>query len=138
MQWCSAQSPILAGHCMQVIDKHGRIDVLVNNAAEQHCIPDVTDTDPAVLERTFQINVFSMFYLCKYAVPHMPRGSAIVNSTSVVAYYGSGSLLEYSATKGAIVAFTRALANQLATKGIRVNAVAPGPVRWFLPVEDLV
>lgn len=89
----------------------------------------MTDTSPEILESTFKTNIFPMFYLAKHAVPHMQRGSSIINSTSVTAYQGSPSLLEYSATKGAIVSFTRSLAKQLAPKGIRVNGVAPGEVQ---------
>lgn len=112
----------------QVVSKYGKVDILVNNAAEQHVVPSVTEVDAAQLEHTFKVNVFPMFYLAKHVVPHMPRGASIINSASVVAYQGSASLLEYSSTKGAIVAFTRSLAQQLAPKGIRVNAVAPGPI----------
>ncbi|GAB4818686.1 hypothetical protein N2152v2_005732 [Parachlorella kessleri] len=118
--------------CKKIVDemvsKYGKIDILVNNAAIQHIVPSVTETTPEILESTFKTNIFPMFYLAKYAVPHMPRGSSIINSTSVTAYQGSPSLLEYSSTKGAIVAFTRSLSKQLAPKGIRVNAVAPGPI----------
>ncbi|KAL4529312.1 hypothetical protein Ndes2526A_g04106 [Nannochloris sp. 'desiccata'] len=112
----------------QVVGAWNKVDILVNNAAVQHVIPSIVDCDPEVLEKTFKVNIFPMFYLAKHAVPHMVRGSTIINTTSVVAYQGSPSLLEYSSTKGAIVAFTRSLAKQLAPKGIRVNAVAPGPI----------
>lgn len=106
----------------------GRLDVLVNNAAEQHPQDSIEDIDAAQLRSTFETNIFAMFYLVKAALPHLGEGSAIINSTSVTAYRGSPQLLDYSATKGAIVAFTRSLAKALVSKGIRVNAVAPGPV----------
>ena len=112
----------------KVIDKWGRLDVLVNNAGEQHPDKDVTDITVEQLQRTFQTNIFSMFYLVQAARPHLKRGAAIINCTSVVMYKGSGGLLDYSATKGAITAFTRSLALNLADKNIRVNAVAPGPI----------
>ncbi|KAL4854252.1 putative oxidoreductase YhdF [Chlorella vulgaris] len=115
----------------KVVEKYGRVDVLVNNAAVQYVVPSITETGPEIVEDTFRTNVFPMIYLSKYCVPHMRRGSSIINSTSVTAYNGSPSLLEYSCTKGAIVSFTRSLALQLADKGIRVNAVASGP-----PVES--
>lgn len=111
-----------------VVTAWGKVDILVNNAAEQHVVPSITDCDPATLEHTFRVNLFPMFYLAKHAVPHMVRGSSIINTTSVVAYAGSPSLIEYSSTKSAIVGFTRSLAKQLAPKDIRVNGVAPGPV----------
>jgi NAD(P)-dependent dehydrogenase (short-subunit alcohol dehydrogenase family) len=110
------------------VEKFGRIDILVNNAAEQHVEEDFEKLDSAKMERTFRTNVFAMFYLTKAAVPHMREGSAIVNSTSVTAYRGSARLIDYAATKGAIVSFTRSLSSALVEKGIRVNAVAPGPV----------
>jgi NAD(P)-dependent dehydrogenase (short-subunit alcohol dehydrogenase family) len=106
----------------------GRLDVLVNNAAEQHQTDSISEVSAEQLERTFRTNIFSMFYLTKAALPHLREGSAIVNSTSVTAYKGSPGLLDYSATKGAIVTFTRSLSQQLVDKGIRVNAVAPGPI----------
>ncbi|KDD76816.1 hypothetical protein H632_c96p1 [Helicosporidium sp. ATCC 50920] len=112
----------------RTVDRYGSIDVLINNASEQHTTQKVEDLDSSVLESTFAVNVFAMLYLAKHAVPHMKRGAAIVNSASVVAYAGGGSLLEYTSSKGAIVSLTRALSQQLAPRGIRVNAVAPGPI----------
>jgi len=106
----------------------GRIDVLVNNAAEQHPQRGIEEISDEQLERTFRTNIFSMFYTTRSALPHMQRGAHIINTTSVTAYRGSAHLLDYSATKGAIVAFTRSLAQQLIKRGIQVNAVAPGPV----------
>src|SRR4051812_38688533 len=106
----------------------GRLDILVNNAAEQHVQQSVTDISEAQLERTFRTNIFAQFYLTKAAIPFLKRGSAIINTTSVVAYAGNPQLIDYAATKGAIVAFTRSLALSLAKQGIRVNAVAPGPI----------
>ena len=112
----------------QVIDKFGRLDILVNNAAEQHPQESIEDISAEQLERTFRTNIFSMFFLTKAALPHLKEGSAIINTTSVTAYQGSPELLDYSSTKGAIVAFTRSLSKSLVEKGIRVNGVAPGPI----------
>ncbi|HEY2386555.1 MAG TPA: SDR family oxidoreductase [Candidatus Binatia bacterium] len=106
----------------------GRLDVLVNNAGEQHPQDSIEDIAPEQLERTFRTNIFAMFYLAAAALPHLRKGSAVINTTSVTAYRGSPTLLDYAATKGAIVAFTRSLAANLAKREIRVNAVAPGPV----------
>lgn len=115
----------LVGHA---IDKLGRLDILVNNAAEQHPQKKIEDISAEQLTRTFRSNIFSMFYLVKAAMRHLKDGSTIINTSSVTAYKGNPTLLDYSATKGAITAFTRSLALNLANKGIRVNAVAPGPV----------
>jgi NAD(P)-dependent dehydrogenase (short-subunit alcohol dehydrogenase family) len=112
----------------QVMDRFGRIDVLVNNAAEQHPQKDVAEVTPEQIERTFRTNIFGYFFVTQAALPHLKPGSAIVNTTSVTAYRGSPDLLDYSATKGAIVAFTRSLAKKLVGRGIRVNGVAPGPI----------
>lgn len=112
----------------EVIRKFGRLDILVNNAAEQHPQDDLLDITPEQLERTFRTNVFGMFYLSQAALPHLTAGACIINTTSVTAYRGSGGLLDYSATKGAQVSFTRSLSANLAARGIRVNAVAPGPI----------
>jgi NAD(P)-dependent dehydrogenase (short-subunit alcohol dehydrogenase family) len=118
--------------CNEAVDKaverFGRIDILVNNAAEQHEADDPLDISAAQLQQTFQTNIFAMFYLVKAALPHLKKGSSIINTTSVTAYKGKAELLDYSATKGAIVAFTRSLSQALVEKGIRVNAVAPGPI----------
>ncbi len=112
----------------RTVDAFGRLDVLVNNAGEQHEYDSILDISKEQLERTFKTNIFSMFYMVKAALPHLKAGSAIVNSTSVTAYQGHPGLLDYAATKGAIVAFTRSLSTHLAKDEIRVNAVAPGPV----------
>jgi NAD(P)-dependent dehydrogenase (short-subunit alcohol dehydrogenase family) len=106
----------------------GRLDVLVNNAAEQHPQDSLEQITADQLERTFRTNIFSYFYMGKAALPHLKEGSAIINTTSVTAYKGNPQLLDYSSTKGAIVAFTRSLSQALAGKQIRVNAVAPGPI----------
>jgi NAD(P)-dependent dehydrogenase (short-subunit alcohol dehydrogenase family) len=112
----------------QVVDRLGRLDILVNNAGEQHPDKDITDISDEQLRRTFQTNIFSMFYLTQAARPHLKQGAAIINCTSVTMYKGSKDLLDYSATKGAITAFTRSLSQNLVEDGIRVNAVAPGPI----------
>jgi NAD(P)-dependent dehydrogenase (short-subunit alcohol dehydrogenase family) len=112
----------------QTIDKYGRIDVLINNAAEQHEAKEITDIETKNLVHTFEVNIFSMFYITKAALPYMKEGSTIINTTSVTAYKGSPELLDYSSTKGAIVAFTRSLSQNLVKKNIRVNGVAPGPI----------
>ncbi|GGE05584.1 NAD(P)-dependent oxidoreductase [Tsuneonella deserti] len=112
----------------KVIDKWGRLDVLVNNAGEQHPDEDIRDITAEQLQRTFQTNIFSMFYLVQAARPHLKKGAAIVNCTSITMYKGAPILLDYSATKGAITAFTRSLSENLVKEGIRVNAVAPGPI----------
>ena len=106
----------------------GRLDVVVNNAAEQHEQQSLEDITAEQLERTFRTNIFAYFFIAKAALPHLGEGSSIVNTTSVTAYRGSGHLIDYASTKGAIVAFTRSLAQNLAERKIRVNAVAPGPI----------
>ena len=112
----------------KVIEEFGKIDVLVNNAAEQHPKEEITEITPEQLQKTFETNLFGYFYMTQAAMPYLEEGASIVNTTSVTAYRGSPSLLDYSATKGAIVAFTRSLSGNLAEKNIRVNAVAPGPI----------
>jgi len=112
----------------RTVDELGGLDILVNNAGEQHSDKDIRDITEDQLKRTFQTNVFGMFFLTQAAAPHLSEGSAIINCTSETMYAGSKHLLDYSATKGAITAFTRSLALNLVDKGIRVNAVAPGPI----------
>jgi NAD(P)-dependent dehydrogenase (short-subunit alcohol dehydrogenase family) len=109
-------------------DELGGLDVLVNHAGEQHPRDKFEDITAHQLQRTFLTNVYSMFFITQAALEHMDEGATIVNTTSVTAYEGNPTLIDYSATNGAIVSFTRALSNQLAGRGIRVNAVAPGPV----------
>ena len=112
----------------QTVGQLGQLDILVNNAGEQHYDKDIRDISEDQLKRTFQTNVFGMFFLTQAAVPHLGEGSAIINCTSETTYKGSPGLLDYSATKGAILGFTRSLAKNLVKKGIRVNGVAPGPI----------
>ena len=118
--------------CTKLVDtavsSYGKLDIVVNNAAQQYPQQSITDISDEQLEKTFRTNIFSMFYVVRAAMPHLKPGARIINTTSVTAYRGSGHLLDYSATKGAIVAFTRSLSQQLAEKGIYVNAVAPGPI----------
>ena len=112
----------------RTVKKFGSLDVLVNNAAEQHEQEDVEEIDEAQLTRTFRTNFYGYVFMTQAALPHLKEGAAIVNTASITAYRGHPMLVDYSATKGAIVTFTRSLSNQLADKGIRVNAVAPGPI----------
>ncbi|MBE9462812.1 SDR family oxidoreductase [Dyadobacter subterraneus] len=112
----------------QVVRQFGTLNILVNNAAEQHPQENIESISSAQLTNTFSTNIFSFFYFTQSALLHMKEGDSIINTTSVTAYHGSPGLLDYSATKGAIVAFTRSLSENLAEKGIRVNAVAPGPI----------
>jgi NAD(P)-dependent dehydrogenase (short-subunit alcohol dehydrogenase family) len=118
--------------CRDAIEKtvkaFDRLDIVVNNAGEQHPQDSIEDISAEQLERTFRTNIFSMFYLTKAAMKHLKPGASIVNTASVTAYRGNKQLLDYSSTKGAIVSFTRALSQSLAEKNIRVNAVAPGPI----------
>jgi len=112
----------------ETVEKLGRLDVLVNNAGEQHPDKDIRDITEEQLKRTFQTNIFGMFYITQAAEPHLKPGSAIINCTSETTYKGSPDLLDYSSTKGAILGFTRSLAKNLVEKGVRVNGVAPGPI----------
>lgn len=119
-------------HCRETVDQTvkelGGLDCLVNNAAEQHPQDDITQIDREQLERTFRTNIFAMFFLTKAAMKYLKKGATIINTASITAYEGSPKLLDYSSTKGAIVAFTRSLSQSLIEKGIRVNGVAPGPI----------
>ncbi|MBR2756999.1 MAG: SDR family oxidoreductase [Exiguobacterium sp.] len=118
--------------CQQVVEEtletFGRINILVNNAAEQHPQESLLDISDEQLEKTFRTNIFSMFYLTKAALPYLKEGASIINTTSITAYEGNDQLIDYASTKGAITAFTRSLAKNLADKKIRVNGVAPGPI----------
>ena len=119
-------------HCRQIVEraveKFGRLDILVNNAAYQDDIESIQDVTEDMLLHTYRTNIFSMFYLSKAALPHMEPGSTIINTTSIQAYQPSPNLLPYSSTKGAILTFTKGLSEEAIEKGVRVNAVAPGPV----------
>jgi NAD(P)-dependent dehydrogenase (short-subunit alcohol dehydrogenase family) len=119
-------------HCQRVIEtaveEFGKVDVLVNNAAYQMTFNSLTETPSELIEHAFKTNIIAMFYLCKAAIPHMPEGGSIINVSSIQAYQPSPPLLPYSSTKGAIVTFTKGLAQEIIAQGIRVNSVAPGPV----------
>lgn len=119
-------------HCKSIVEltlkTFGRLDCLVNNAAEQHMCDSITEITKEQLERTFRTNIFGYFFMAQAALPHLGEGSSIINTTSVTAYKGNKSLVDYSSTKGAIVSFTRSLSLQLVDKKIRVNGVAPGPI----------
>ena len=125
-------------HCKQsvkrVIQEFGKLDCLVNNAAEQHVQKSIADISEDQLSDTFRTNIHGYFFMVKAALPHLKEGATIINTTSVTAFAGSPQLLDYSSTKGAILAFTRSLSQNLIEKGIRVNGVAPGPI-WtpFIP-----
>lgn len=118
--------------CKDIVSKtmneFQKLDILVNNAAEQHPQKSLLDITSVQLEKTFRTNIFSFFYMTKMALPHLKKGASIINTASITAYHGNEQLLDYSATKGAIVSFTRSLAMSLAKQGIRVNGVAPGPI----------
>lgn len=110
------------------VNTYGSLDIIVNLAGEQHPQDSIANITDEQLERTFRTNIFGMFYVVRAALPHLKKGAAIINTASVTAYEGNAQLLDYSSTKGAIVSFTRALANSLADQGIRVNGIAPGPI----------
>ena len=112
----------------RTVDTFGRLDILINNAAEQHPVESPEEISDEQLHHTFQTNIFAQFYLTRAALPHLGSSGRIINTTSITAYQGNPRLIDYSATKGAIVAFTRSLAVALVQRGIRVNAVAPGPI----------
>ena len=112
----------------QTVEKMGKLNILINNAAEQHVETSLEELSSAQLERTFRTNIFGYFYMAKAALPHLGEGSSIINTASVTAYKGNTRLIDYSATKGAIVSFTRSLSQAVIERGIRVNAVAPGPI----------
>lgn len=132
--------------CFKAVEKtikeFNHLDILINNAGEIHLHKNIENISSKQLEKTFRTNVFSMFYMTKAAIKHLKAGSSIINTASVTAYHSSPDLLDYSASKGAVVSFTRALSGNLVSKGIRVNAIAPGPI-WtpfvpsFLPPEDV-
>lgn len=121
----------------RTVAEFGKLDILVNNAAYQHAVPTIEELSEEQWDKTFKTNIYGYFYMAKAAVPHLKNGSTIINTTSVTAMRGNKALLDYSSTKGAIISFTRSLAQNLVEKGIRVNAVAPGPVWTPLNPADV-
>ena len=119
-------------HCRELVERtvseYGRLDVLVNNAAEHYAQESIENITAEQLDKTFRTDVYSVFFITKAALKHMKEGSSIINTTSITAYKGNPTLLDYSAAKGAVLSFTRSLSQALAEKNIRVNAVAPGPI----------
>jgi NAD(P)-dependent dehydrogenase (short-subunit alcohol dehydrogenase family) len=128
-------------HCRNIVDRavqeFGKVDLLINNAAYQQTFNSIEEIPAEEWDKTYHTNLFSMFYLCKAAIPHMQPGSAIVNTSSIQGYQPSSSLLVYASTKAAIVDFTKALSSELVKKGIRVNSVAPGPIWTPLIVSTM-
>jgi len=122
------QEPFCRQIVEQTVKEYGKLDILVNNAAEQHVQNSLEAITTEQMEKTFRTNFYSIFYLTKAALPHMKAGSAIINAASLTAYEGNEQLIDYSATKGAIVAFTRSLSKSLHNRGIRVNGVVPGNI----------
>jgi NAD(P)-dependent dehydrogenase (short-subunit alcohol dehydrogenase family) len=121
----------------RTVQRFGRIDILVNNAAKQgKAVERFEELDGARVEETFRVNIISMFHLVRHALPHMSEGSAVINVASIQAYQPSPAILDYAATKGAIVTFTKGLSQSLIERGIRVNCVAPGPVWTPLVVQS--
>ena len=118
--------------CKRLVEKAneelGGIDIIANIAGRQIAVEDIEDISTEQLESTFKTNIFAMFWICKYALPYLPSGASVINTASIQSYQPSPTLLDYASTKAAIVAFTKSLAKQWAEKGIRVNAVAPGPI----------
>lgn len=138
VEWYGSKSLVLAADItseeacknlvQQTLSHFGKLDILVNNAAVQFQQKDITNITAEQLDLTFRTNIFSQFYLAKYAVPYLKEGSSIINTASITAFRGNPDLMDYSATKAAIIGFTRSLSQSLVSQGIRVNAVAPGPV----------
>jgi NAD(P)-dependent dehydrogenase (short-subunit alcohol dehydrogenase family) len=123
-----SDEPFCVGLVSEAVEELGGLDILVNVAGMQRAVKDISELSTEQFEATFCTNVFAMFWLCKAALPHLPAGATIINTTSIQSYRPSPTLLDYASSKAAITAFTHALAKQVAERGVRVNAVAPGPI----------
>jgi len=123
-----SRSDICTSIVTRTVEHFGKLDILVNNAAQQHMVEKFEEITEDQIETTFRTNIIAMMLTTKEALKHMPSGGSIINSSSITAFRGSGALVDYASTKGAITAFTRSLATQLADRNIRVNSVAPGPI----------